>query len=756
MASMMPVGPSSPGTNPMGMPQLPQGPNGQDAGAPMGAPQQPQMPVPEAPAAPADQNKLTVDKLLEQVNIAEELDEEKLTKIGADVYDGFRRDLQSKEAWDKQVDTWVKLAAQIKEEKSFPWPKASNIKYPLLATAAMQFAARAYPSLIPADGKVVQFKVVGKDDSGGKAVKADKLAKHMNYQLLEEMSDWEEDMDRLLIQLPIVGCLFKKTYFDPIIKQNASKLLGPKDLVVNYWASSLESAHRVTEICLMTRNQLKSLQMAEVYCKDVELEEPSNQPAIPMKADTHGNVAPSAVDDATPYVILEQHTYLDLDGDGYQEPYIVTIEERSTKVLRIVARFDSDGIHLNDDKEIVQIDPVSYYTKYGFIPNPDGGFYDIGFGHLLGPLNESANTVINQLVDAGTLANLQSGFLGKGLRLKLGETRFQPGEWKVVNATGDDIKKQVFPMPVRDPSEVLFKLLGMLLESGRELASVAEIFTGKMPGQNTPATTTNTAVEQGMKVFTAIYKRVYRAYTKEFKKLFRLNSLYDENFAKATLILDEPISKEDYDMRNYDVCPTADPTAVSTTQKQLKSQALLQLLPLGTINVMEATKRALEASEQPNVAALLQQPPAPPPDPKVEAIKAKAQSDQALAAQKLTNEKESAAIDKAQEQFKMQMEQERAMQERHNAELDAAMERRLKSMSAAHDARVEAYKEAMARRMEAKVHNQNAVQADAVHRQDLMHADEKHRQAVTHADEMHKQDVAHAKAQAKAKPKNDS
>lgn len=731
MAYSIPAGVPSPATN--GMPELPQGPNGQPGGMPEGMPMQMQGQSMEAPAAPVDQGVLRVNKLLEQVNIAEKLEKKKLYKIGQDVYDGYQRDLKSKEAWDKQVDNWVKLAAQIMEEKSFPWRNASNIKYPLLATAAMQFAARAYPSLIPADEKIVQFRVVGADPQGTKAVKADKLAKHMNYQLMQEMSDWEEDMDRLLIQLPIVGCLFKKTYFDEILKQNASKLLGPKDLVVNYWASSLDSAYRVTEICAVTKNELKSKQLAGTYL-DMELEDPKNLPDLPSKSDAHGNTPTTEFDEATPYVVLEQHTYLDLDGDDYKEPYIVVIESQSKKVLRIVARFDSDGIHLNDDKEIVQIDPVSYYTKYGFIPNPDGGFYDIGFGHLLGPINASANTVVNLLVDAGTLSNLQSGFLGKGLRLKLGETRIKPGEWIGVNATGDDIKKQVFPMPVREPSEVLFKLLGLLLESGRELASVAEIFTGKMPGQNTPATTTNTVVEQGMKVFTAIYKRVYRSYTKEFKKLFRLNSLYDENFERAQLVLDESISKEDYDMRSYDVCPTADPTAVSTTQKLMKSQALLQLLPLGTINVMEATKRALEAQEQPNVNALMQQPPPPPPDPKVEAMKAKAQIDSASAQQKMQVEQEKAQLDKVKAQFEMQAEQQKAMMEQKYMAMEKAQEMRMKEMEAAQEAR----------------------HAEMLNRIELATAARSHKQEMEHGDEAHKMKMKQEKEKADAKAKSGS
>ncbi len=643
-----------------------------------------QSPATNAPEAP-EQPGMNLDALLSTVNIAEEMEEDELVKIGASVYEGYQIDCGSKANWDKQVDEWVKLASQMKEERSWPWPKASNVKFPLLSTASMQFAARAYPSLVPADGKVVNMKVVGVDPQGQKAALADKLAKHMNYQLLKDMKDWEEEMDRLLMQLPIIGCLFKKTYFDEITKKNVSRLLGPKDLVVNYWAPSLEGCYRKTEIIPMTKNQVQSYKNAGIFL-DVDIAEPQQSPELPIKAEVQMGAMPSKQDETTPYVILEQHTYWDLDDDGYAEPYIITIEEKSRRVLRIVARWDSDGIVTTDDGDVICIEPVEYYTKYDFIPNPDGGFYSIGFGHLLGPLNESANTIINQLVDAGTLANLQSGFIGKGLRVKLGDQRFQPGEWKQVNATGDDIKKQIFPLPVNQPSDVLFKLLGMIIESSKELASVAEIFVGKMPGQNTPATTTMATIEQGMKVFTAIYKRVYRSQTKEFEKLFRLNGIHPENTARAEKILDEPIAAADYDKDTYDVCPTADPTAVSSTQKLLKAQGLMEVLPLGTINVMEVTKRILEAQEQPNLEVLMQQP-TPPTDPKVEAQKQKAQLDQQSNMQKMQMEKEKHQLDMAMKQFELQMKQQEMLMDAKFMEMERQMEMRLSEMEMGQEAR---------------------------------------------------------------------
>jgi chaperonin GroES len=629
---------------------------------------QPQ-PTEAATAQPAGPS---LDSLLDSTNIAEDIDEEVLEEMGSVVYEGYEKDCASKRNWDNMIDEYVKLAAQVKEPKSWPWNKAANVKFPLLSTAALQFQARAYPSLVPADGKIVNMKVIGADPQGLKATKADKLAKHMNYQLLKEMKDWDEETDRLLIQLPIVGCLFRKTYFDQIKKHNVSRLLGPKDLVVNYWAPSLEGAYRKTEIMTMTRNELQAQINAGLFL-DVELPDPEAMPKVPEKADVHKGDAPSSTDKATPYVILEQHTFWDIDDDGIDEPYIITIEHQSRKVLRVVARWDSDGVKLNDKKDVICFEPVEYYTKYEFLPNPDGGFYGVGFGHLLGPLNDSANTIINQLIDAGTLANLQSGFLGKGLRLKPGETRLAPGEWRNVNATGDDIKKQIFPLPVKEPSKVLFELLGLIIQSTKELASVAEIFVGKMPGQNTPATTTMASIEQGMKVFTSIYKRVYRSLAKEFEKLFRLNAIHSENLERAQLILDEPLSPEDYDAKTYDVCPTADPTAVSSTQKLLKAQGLMEILPLGTINVMEVTKRILEAQEQSNIEALMQ-PQQLPPDPKVQAAQMKMQQD-----------KEKHQLDIVMKQFELQMKQQELAMDAKFMEMEKMMEFKLKEMEMQQD-----------------------------------------------------------------------
>lgn len=659
----------------------------------------------EAPSAAT-----SLRAIVEAKNIADTIDEEKLTQIGSDCAKGFEYDLSTRSEWEQNLKDWTKLALQVREEKSWPWPKAANVKYPLLSTAAMQFNARAYPSLIPSNGDVVKVNVIGKDRDGMKLERAKRIGMFMSYQVLYEMHCWEEDMDKLLMMLPIIGTVFKKTYYNPVLKQNVSELVLPENLVVNYWAKSLETAERVSEIIPLSKRLVKEKMMSKTYL-DVELGDPIPDPTQMTQA--------VAQDEATPYQIIEQHTYLDLDEDGYAEPYVVTFERTSGKVLRIVARFDEDTIYQDDDGNLQRIEPIQYYTKFGFIPNPDGGFYDVGFGLLLGPLNESVNTLINQLIDAGTLSNLQGGFLGKGLKLKMGESRWQPGEWKPVNSTADDLRKQIVPLPAKEPSNVLFQLMGSLITSGKELASVAEIFVGKMPGQNTPATTTMATIEQGMKVFTAVYKRVYRALRSEFKKIYDLNRVYlDPN--KYAAVIDTEVGPDDFDKESYDVCPAADPSTPTGTEKLMKAQGLLELLPTGILDPVEVIRRVLEAQEQPNYERLFNQQiqqtgqMQPPPDPKLQEMEMKSQLEQqkiALQAQ----EKERAA---------MLAERSQAVQlamktQEHNLKMQAdAQKAKLSAAEAIHKQRIFSVTE------QAKV-NQQLVHKEQAHRQSMAQQQEK-------------------------------
>lgn len=623
---------------------------------------------------------MKIEQLLELQNIAEKLDEDKLKQIGNSVVDGYDIDLDSRKPWEEDIDKWTELALQISMQKTYPWQGASNVKYPLLSTAAMQFAARAYPSLVPSDGNVVKCKTIGFDMDGTKAERADRISKHMSYQIMYEMDDWEEDMDKLLLALPIVGTVFKKTYWDSNRQKNHSCLVFPKNLVVNYWAKSLEDAERKTEWFTLSKRKVKGRQLQGLYL-DVKLETPSSSSHVEDRIKSNTQLV-SKDDETTPYLMLEQHTYLDLDNDGYSEPYIVTVEHSSRTVLRIVANYTDSQVILDDKNRVISITPTEYYTKFSFVPNPDGGFYDIGFGRLLGTINASVDTIINQLIDAGSLSNLQAGFIGKGLRIKMGESKFRPGEWKAVNATGDDLKKQIMPLPVNPPNKVLLDLLQYLVQSGRDLASVAEIFVGKMPGQNTPATTTMASIEQGMKVFTAVYKRIFRSLTKEFKKLYALNAQYlnPETFID---VLDVPVEQSDYFGNSNDVIPGADPAATSNQEKQAKAQVLMQVMGMGTLNPMAVTQYILEAHEIPSPEKYMQQPQQqsdPVAEGKMQEMQMKAQLEQQKAQAKMQIDAMKMKMELASEQQKMELEKQLKIQELKFKEIEHALEARAASL----------------------------------------------------------------------------
>ena len=674
---------------------------------------------------------MKIQKILQSTNIAEDLDDEQLISIGNEVVSGYETDLQSRYEWETDLKTWTELALQVSSVKSYPWPNAANIKYPLLATAAMQFAARAYPTLVPSNNQIVKCRVVGYDMDGQKSQRAERISKHMSFQLLDEMEDWEEDMDRLLIALPIAGTCFKKTYWDAGKQRNCSKLVLPKTLVVNYWCRRLEDAERVTEVFYLSTRKVKERQNQGVYL-DIDLGDPVTD-LEDKTTSVNGAFQRNSTDTTTtPYMFLEQHTYLDLDEDGYSEPYVVTVEAHTKKVIRIVPRFAEQDVVINEKNKVISIDPVQYYTKYGFIPNPDGGFYDIGFGRLLGPLNNSANTIINQLVDAGSLSNLQAGFIGKGLRIKMGEGRFQPGEWKAVNAVGDDLKKQIFPLPVREPSEVLFKLLDLLLKSGKELASVAEIFVGKMPGQNTPATTTMATIEQGMKVFTAVYKRVYRSLTQEFRKLYKLNKQYlqPEEYIAA---LDTEVQQTDYVGPEDDIIPGADPNAVSSQEKQQKVQAIMQILQLGTIDPMWATQKYMEAHEINDWQQGVRQA-QPQPDPKMEAIKAKAQVDQ-----------QKAQVDMQMAEHKMQLERATKEQEMQMKAAQVQQELQAKQMQAVLDAKLAHATAGQKMQMEQQAHQSKLVQQHQQNQMNMQTQHANHQMQMQHQQEANKQKLTQSK-----------
>lgn len=570
-------------------------------------------------------------KLMKAINIAEDMNGAELATIAAKVIDEYLIDKASRKDWEDRNDKAMKLAMQVADKKQYPWPNASNVKYPLLTTAAVQFAARAYPAIIQGSD-VVKAKVVGSDEGvevkdengqpvvqtdeqgqpvvdeqgqpvpvwevepGAKRDKAERIARHMSWQLTEEMVDWEEDTDKLLHMLPIIGCVFRKTYFSRERGTNVSEMVPPMKLVVNNATRSLETVPRITQEFELYPHQITERVRGGLYLKR-EFGEPSA----------------AGGDSDAEHPFLEQHRYLDLDEDDSPEPYIVTVHKETAQVVRIVANYDEQSVLFNDEGKVKVIGRIEYFTKYPFIPSPDGSFYDMGFGSLLGPIGESVNSTLNLMLDSGHLQNLGGGFIGKGARIGGGPIRFRPGTWKHVDSPGGKLRENIVPLPAPGPSDVLFKLLGLLIEAGKEISSVQDVMTGEAQGRNASPTTTLALIEQGMQVFTAIYKRVYRAEKREFKKLFRLNRRYLPQKSYFT-VLDEPeaIAQSDYDDEGVDIVPVADPQAVSNMQKLGKAQLLMEFRDDPMVDGMEIRKRYFEQVGFEDVDSLLLK--EPPPD----------------------------------------------------------------------------------------------------------------------------------------------
>ena len=588
--------------------------------------------------------KFDINDLMYEANIANLLCAEDLATIGLQVSRDFDNDLMSRSSWEKRTEASLKLALQVAETKNFPWPNASNIKFPLITIAALQYHARSYPVLIDSD-LPVKCRVVGDDKDGLRALRSSRVEQHMSYQLLEEDEDWESEMDKVLITQPIVGCAFKKTYYDPIRKHNISENVLAKDLVVNYWTKSLESASRVTHVLQMTRNEIYERTARGLWLEGVSDGRTQQGSSVAMgdmlqraQDKAQGMQPPEPNDSSTPIEILEQHCHIDFDDDGYAEPYIVYVRRDNKKVARIVARYSKNDVDRNKKDVILSIKAEQYFTKYPFVPSPDGGFYDLGFGVLLGPLNESINTIVNQLVDAGTMANTAGGFLSRGIKLRGGNYAFNPMEWKHVDTTGDDLRKGIVPLPVREPSQVLFTLLNLLINYGERIGGSVDILSGQNPGQNTPAETTRTMAEQGMKIFNGIFKRTHRSLKQEFRKLYRLNQIfvtentpYVSNAKSAGLVL-----ASDYEGPVTDVMPTADPSVTSDAQRVNQAAAIAQRVAAtpGLYNRYEAEYAFLKAMKVTNIDKLLPDPKGPnaipaPVNPKLQIEQLKVQAKQA-------------------------------------------------------------------------------------------------------------------------------
>lgn len=502
-------------------------------------------------------------------NLAEHMDARDLGSLGNELIADFESDSRSREDWEQTYKKGLDLLGLKIEDRSSPWPGACGVFHPILSEAAVRFQSQAIMETFPAGGPV-RAKIVGKV-TPERERQAIRVKDDLNYMLTEKMSEYRGEHERMLFALPLAGAAFKKVYFDPTLNRPASIYVPAEDFVVPYGASDLQTAARYTHIMRKHPNEIRKLQVMGFY-RDIDLSSPvPERNDIQQTKDKLSGEELNDLDDR--HTLLEIHVDLDLPGyedvgkDGEETgialPYVVTVERSTGAVLSIYRNWKQD-----DSLKLKR----QHFVQYGYIPG--FGFYPFGLIHLVGGIAKSATSILRQLVDAGTLANLPAGLKARGLRIKGDSTPLMPGEFRDVDVPSGAIKDSITFLPYKEPSQVLAGLLGTMVEEGRRFASIADLQIGDA-NQNAPVGTTLALMERSMKVMSAVQARLHASMKQELDLLVdiirtHMQGDYDyETDMGAT-------RTDDYDGR-IDVIPVTDPNAASLSQRVVQYQAALQL-----------------------------------------------------------------------------------------------------------------------------------------------------------------------------------
>jgi hypothetical protein len=552
-------------------------------------------------------------------NLAEILDERVLMDLSSELMGYYEDDKGSRQDWEDSYTEGLDLLGIKYENRDEPFRGSSGVTHPVIAEAVTQFQAQAYKELLPSSGPV-RTQVVGASTPEVES-QSKRVQEFMNFQIMNVMDEYDPEMDRLLFYLPLAGSAFKKIYFDDILDRAVSKFVPADDLLVPYNATDLSSASRVTHVIRMNTNDVRKNQAAAFY-REVDIQAYGDEDEVRQKERELQGIERSGSDDQD-CTILEVHTDLDLPGfehvspldgeeTGIKLPYIVTIDEGSQKVLA-VRRNWNEGDH-NYRK-------VQYFSHYKFLPGL--GFYGYGLLHMIGGLGRSATSILRQLIDAGTLANLPAGFKARGIRIRDADEPLSPGEFRDIDVPGGALRESIMPLPYKEPSQTLMSLLGFVVDAGRRFAAIADLQVGD-GNQQAAVGTTVALLERGSKVMSAIHKRLHYAQKQEFRMLARVFSeslppMYPYNVygAEAT------IKQADFDER-IDVIPVSDPNIFSMSQRLALAQTQLELAQSNPQmhNLHEAYRRIYEAIGVNNIEAILPTPQPPKPtDPAIENAK---------------------------------------------------------------------------------------------------------------------------------------
>ena len=542
------------------------------------------------------------------VNLTNILDDSMLASLSSELISAFEEDKNSRDEWLTTFADGLELLGIKSEDRDQPFPGASGVTHPLLAEAATQFQAQAYKELLPANGPV-KTKVLGAETPEIMAQCA-RVKEFMNYQITEVMEEYDPDMDSLLFYLPLAGSAFKKVYFDSLLGRATASFVKAEDLVVSYDTTNLETSPRIAHVVTMTGNDVRKMQLNGIY-RDIELGpagEGEYDDAKDKIDELQGLSKPTS--DYNEYTLLELHVNLELEGvDEYDfaVPYIATILEDSGEILAIRRNWEQ-GDELFRKKE--------YFIHYKFLPGL--GFYGFGLIHMIGGLTKSATSILRQLIDAGTLSNLPAGFKARGLRVQGEDEPLRPGEFRDVDVPGGVIRDALLPLPYKEPSAVLSQLLGVLIDSGRRFASIADMQVGDIGSQQLPVGTTVAMLERGTKVMSAIHKRLHFAQKKEFRLLANVFSRSLPPFYPYPVAGgNQEIKQADFDDR-IDIVPVSDPNIFSMAQRVMLAQQELQMAQAAPQihDLREAYRRMYEALEIKNIETILPPPQqVPPRDP---------------------------------------------------------------------------------------------------------------------------------------------
>lgn len=502
-------------------------------------------------------------------NLAEYISEKDLTQLVGDLVSDYTDDLASRKDWMQTYVDGLELLGMKIEERTEPWPGACGVYHPLLSEALVKFQAETIMETFPAAGPV-RTQIIGKETPEKKDSSL-RVQEDMNYQLTDVMTEFRPEHERMIWGLGLAGNAFKKVYFDPALDRQVSMFIPAEDIVVPYGASNIESASRVTHVMRKTENDVRRLQQAGFY-RDIDLGDPDNSfDEVEKKiAEKMGFSVTS--DDR--YKLLEMHVDLDLPGyedvdedgepTGIALPYVVTLEKGSSEILAIRRNWRPED--KNKQKR-------NHFVHYGYVPG--FGFYCFGLIHLVGAFAKSGTALIRQLVDAGTLSNLPGGFKTRGLRVKGDDTPIAPGEWRDVDVPSGAMRDNIMPLPYKEPSQVLYSLLGTIVEEGRRFASAADMKVSDMSGQ-APVGTTLAILERTLKVMSAVQARVHYSMKQELKLLKEIIRDYTpDEYNYDPVDGNRRAKKEDYDC--CDVIPVSDPNAATMAQKIVQYQAVLQL-----------------------------------------------------------------------------------------------------------------------------------------------------------------------------------